>query len=170
MNWIQNYKSYCKMRGLKPSLASSLKNYKIIYPMKKVIEIKSRWSGAVLFSYECEDNTISKTVTKAYLKGANLKGAYLEGANLKGANLKGANLEGANLHKTGLYQFVGFGSASRCTTYNTISNIVKCGCFYDTLESFEMQVKSKHGNSNFGKEYSSIIEVMKVLKSMYFKK
>jgi uncharacterized protein YjbI with pentapeptide repeats len=38
-------------------------------------------SGADLFSHECVDNTIKKTV-----EAANLVGAYLTGANLVGAN------------------------------------------------------------------------------------
>jgi hypothetical protein len=70
---------------------------------KKVkIQIKHYFTGSVLFEYECEDNTISKTVQEAVskranLSGANLSGAYLSGANLSGANLSGAYLSGAYL-------------------------------------------------------------------------
>jgi hypothetical protein len=60
------------------------------------IEIKSIF-GILLFEYECEKNTIKKTVEKAYLRGANLSDAYLRGADLSGANLSDANLRGANL-------------------------------------------------------------------------
>ena len=46
--------------------------------MKKIkIEIKSRWTGNVLFEYEKDDNTIKDTVEQAILEGANLEGAYL---------------------------------------------------------------------------------------------
>ncbi len=85
--------------------------------MKLKIEIKN-WTGAILFEYEKEDNTLKDTVVKAVsesadlyganlygadLHGANLHGADLYGANLYGANLRGANLRGANLHGADLY-------------------------------------------------------------------
>jgi hypothetical protein len=76
--------------------------------MKFKIEIKSRFTGKILFSYEKENNTIKDTVIKALedganLYGANLYGANLDGANLYGANLDGANLDGANLVRANLY-------------------------------------------------------------------
>ena len=71
------------------------------------IEIKHRWFGKVLFSYEKEDNTIKDTLVEAvkqktylrgaYLSGADLSGAYLRGAYLSGAYLSGADLSGADL-------------------------------------------------------------------------
>ncbi|NJO00324.1 MAG: pentapeptide repeat-containing protein, partial [Bacteroidia bacterium] len=64
---------------------------------KMNIEIKSRWTGNVLFSFDCQSlkECLVKAVSeKAYLEEAYLKGADLKGANLEGANLKGANLEG----------------------------------------------------------------------------
>jgi uncharacterized protein YjbI with pentapeptide repeats len=81
------------------------------------IEIKCRFSGSVLFSHECEGNTIkitlevavvaganlaSANLAGAYLAGAYLAGAYLAGANLAGANLAGANLASANLASANL--------------------------------------------------------------------
>jgi hypothetical protein len=65
-----------------------------------VIEIKSRFSGEVLFSAEAK--TIAACLllaiaSRANLSGANLSGAYLSGADLYGANLSGANLSGAYL-------------------------------------------------------------------------
>ena len=86
-----------------------------------LIEIKSRFTGRVLFSRTAEGNTIKATVeaavsaranladanlggahlTGAYLTGAYLAGAYLAGADLADANLAGAYLAGANL--TGAY-------------------------------------------------------------------
>ena len=61
------------------------------------IEIKNRFTLNVLFSYECEENTILKTVNEALKKDANLQGADLRGANLQGADLQGADLRGADL-------------------------------------------------------------------------
>ena len=61
------------------------------------IQIKSRWTGSVLFELEKEYNTIKDTLTEAVKSGANLSGANLSGANLSGANLRGAGLRDANL-------------------------------------------------------------------------
>ena len=69
------------------------------------IEVKSRWTGEVLFSVEAGSLKLALEIgvkqganlKGAYLEGAYLEGAYLEGANLKGADLKGAYLEGADL-------------------------------------------------------------------------
>ena len=63
--------------------------------MKIKIEIKNRWTGAILFEYEKEDNTIKDTLVEAvkrhaYLRDADLRGAYLGGADLRGAYLGGA--------------------------------------------------------------------------------
>ena len=86
------------------------------------IEIKSI-IGNVLFSYDCEDNTVKKTVEEAVrqkvdlfyvdfygadlrfanLKGAHLNNAYVCSANLRSANLKEANLSEANLNYVDFY-------------------------------------------------------------------
>ena len=66
--------------------------------MSKVkIEIKSWFSGDVLFEYESESATMKKAVEAAIDGNANLSGADLSGADLSGADLSGANLSGANL-------------------------------------------------------------------------
>ena len=72
------------------------------------IEIKSHFSLEVLFSHECENNSVAITLAaainaKANLYGANLYGANLRSANLYGANLYGADLRGANLRSANLY-------------------------------------------------------------------
>ena len=59
-------------------------------------EIKSRFSGAVLFSLETE--SIKLCVEAAVKSRADLRGANLDGADLYGANLCGANLDGADLY------------------------------------------------------------------------
>ena len=61
----------------------------------EVIEIKKRWTGAVLYSGEHAD--VKEAVEAAVKAGANLRGANLRGANLRGADLDGANLDGAYL-------------------------------------------------------------------------
>ena len=59
------------------------------------IEIKNRFSGAVLFGVEAESWRVAVEI--AVKQGANLGGADLRGANLGGANLGGAKLWGAKV-------------------------------------------------------------------------
>ena len=59
------------------------------------VEIKSRFSGAVLFAAETESMRLA--VELAVKAGANLADANLADANLADANLAGANLAGADL-------------------------------------------------------------------------
>ena len=66
----------------------------------EVIEIKSRWTGAVLYSGEHAD--VKEAVEAAVKAGANLRDAYLADANLAGANLRDADLAGANLRGANL--------------------------------------------------------------------
>jgi hypothetical protein len=66
--------------------------------MNKIkLQIKSRFTGSILFEYESENNTIKETVVNAVKSGADLRGAYLSGADLRGADLGGADLRGADL-------------------------------------------------------------------------
>ncbi len=78
------------------------------------IEIKHRFSGATLFSFETESIKLclqaavksgadlsGAYLRGAYLRGADLRGAYLRGADLRGADLSGADLSGADL--SGVY-------------------------------------------------------------------
>jgi hypothetical protein len=74
---------------------------------KLKIEIKSWINGSLLFEYECEDNTLARTVQEAVnkradLSRANLSGAYLSGADLSRANLSRAYLSGAALSRANL--------------------------------------------------------------------
>ena len=76
--------------------------------MSKVkIEIKSWFSGDVLFEYESDNATMKKAVEAAVddnanLSGANLRDADLRDADLRDADLSGANLSGANLRDANL--------------------------------------------------------------------
>jgi len=72
------------------------------------LQIKSRFTGSILFEYESENNTIKETLleavkAKANLRGANLRGANLHDANLHDADLRDADLHGANLRVANLY-------------------------------------------------------------------
>ena len=66
------------------------------------IEIKHRYTGAVIFSLDEDGLTIKRTVEKAAevkinLRIADLRGADLRGADLRGAYLSSADLSGADL-------------------------------------------------------------------------
>ena len=72
-----------------------------------LIEIKNRFTGKLIYSLDCENNTIKLTVKAAIelkidlsmadLSWADLSWANLSGANLYKADLSWANLSGANL-------------------------------------------------------------------------
>jgi uncharacterized protein YjbI with pentapeptide repeats len=69
--------------------------------MKTLIKINSIF-GKLLFEYECEENSIKKTLEQAVklktdLSSVNLESANLENANLRYVNLRYVNLENANL-------------------------------------------------------------------------
>jgi len=51
------------------------------------IQIKSRFTSAVLFEHDCEGNSIRMTLELAIKSGANLIGADLSDANLSRAYL-----------------------------------------------------------------------------------
>ncbi len=121
----------------------------------------------------------------AYLKRANLRGACLERANLRGANLCMADLEGANLSRAylegaylpiGVYQIVGPGCCNRCTTYDSVSDQVICGCWDDKkgnhLDSFIARIESIYGsngkkpNSVYYAEYMSAINFFRAMKEL----
>src|SRR3990167_5075910 len=100
-----------KMAFIKP-LTIGQKKLKTLnnskYMSKIKIEIKHYLTGAVIFEYEKENNTVKETLLKALkekadLRGANLYGADLREANLYGANLRGADLRGADLYGANLY-------------------------------------------------------------------
>jgi hypothetical protein len=69
------------------------------------IEIKNRYTGAVIFSHTQENNSIKSTVEMAVDLGASLNrtdlGASLNGADLTSADLTGASLNGARLDCVG---------------------------------------------------------------------
>ena len=64
--------------------------------MKTKLQIKSIY-GNVLFEYECEDNTIKKTIEEVVKADADLSYADLSGVDLTNANLEGAHLKDAVL-------------------------------------------------------------------------
>ena len=65
-----------------------------------MIQIKHRWTNAVL--YELEVETLREAVIKAVKSGANLSDANLRDADLSGADLRGADLRDVNLRDADL--------------------------------------------------------------------
>ena len=63
----------------------------------KQVQIKNRWTGAVLFTADIPDDTPSGMEMRAALEKATQERAYLAGADLARANLAHADLTGANL-------------------------------------------------------------------------
>ena len=74
------------------------------------IEIKSRFTGGILFSVETESLKLAveaavkggSDLQGAYLRGSDLQGAHLQGADLWGAYLQGSDLRGADLQGSDL--------------------------------------------------------------------
>jgi hypothetical protein len=66
------------------------------------IEIKNRWTGEVIYSHECEYNTIRKTVEQAFKDHADLHYADLSNADLSNAHLHYAHLSNADLSNADL--------------------------------------------------------------------
>ncbi len=73
--------------------------------MSVLMQIKNRWTDAVLFQGEFDsmkDCVLAAFQSSADLRDADLRDADLCGANLRGANLRDANLRGANLRDANL--------------------------------------------------------------------
>jgi hypothetical protein len=61
--------------------------------------------------------------------------------------------------------FSKFGSSNRTTTVFLDKDknvLIKCGCFEGTLQEFESQVKETHGDNKYGREYKTMIELIKI--------
>ena len=110
--------------------------------------------GKLLFEYECEDNTIKKTVTEAIKNSANLRSADLSYVNLSYAKTDKRYI-----------QISCIGSEKRMTTYCFENDKIWCCCFTGTLKDFEKQVQKTHKhNENHLKEYIGFINYLKSLK------
>ena len=154
------------------------------------IQIKNRYTGAVLF--ECEQTegmtlrdalekatTVETDLGGADLRGAYLGGAYLGGADLGGADLRGAYLGGADLRGAYLggadlgdgkkligdrpcFQVGPIGSRSGyLQSFITDSGVViKAGGFTGSIDEFLTAVGKEHGDNNHAKEYRAAITLI----------
>lgn len=82
--------------------------------MKEIIIISWR-TRRIIFSYECEDNTIKKTVEEAVRRKISLAFADLTCLDLSGVDLRNADLRWADLSDTNL-----LGADLRCSILNNV--------------------------------------------------
>jgi len=113
------------------------------------IEIKNRWNDAVLFSSECEDNTLLKCVQEAIKKGA-----YLRDADLRGALIGEVKIKKAIVF-TGIYKYI----AMPIITEDD-KTYVKLGCHLRTVEDWE---KDFWNNPNEFPDDNSVKSQLRVL-------
>ena len=115
------------------------------------IEIKNRFNGDVIYSYECKNNTLKITCVKAVLDKISLRGADLRGANLRDADLRGADLRGAAIVIYGMMW-----------TIQITKNYIKIGCQSHTLDDWvdfdDDEISKMHDNAlEFWKENKDFI-------------
>ena len=125
------------------------------------IEIKNRFNGDVIYSYECKNNTLKITCVKAVLdkislRGANLRGADLRGADLRDADLRGADLRGAYLRDTAIVIY------GMMWPIQITKNCIKIGCQSHTLDDWvdfdDDKISKMHDNAlEFWKENKDFI-------------
>ena len=147
------------------------------------IQIKDRFSGAVLFEHEAEGNTLKLTVeaavkVRANLGRADLRGAYLGGADLGRASMGGADLGGAKISETEtllkdrpFLQLGPIGSRGDVLiAWLTDKGVfVRAGCFYGSLDDFRAAVEKKHGDSDHGKEYQAAMFMIEAHAAIWMK-
>ena len=131
------------------------------------IQIKHRFTDAVLFECEAPEGMSSglqmrHAVERAVLARANLAGAYLAGANLDGANLAdGVTLVGDRP----IFQVGPIGS--RCaffTAYITSDGLrFDAGCQHQiTREKFEERLAEHHSDNEHAKEYRAALALIDI--------
>ena len=138
-------------------------------------EIKSRFTGKIIFSVEAESWRLAveaavksgADLSRANLSGVELSGANLSGANLYKADLSGAQLSGADLSRanlsgadlSGYISFGPIGSAQRYlwARWEGEKYMVHTGCFHGELELFKKEVFKKHKAGQYRDEYDAVI-------------
>lgn len=86
------------------------------------IQIKNRYNNKVIFEYDCEDNTIRKTVQEAIKAKVSLVQANLAGVNLKNINFNGVNLKAVNFSDSDLEHST-FDNACLVSSYFGFTNL-----------------------------------------------
>ena len=122
----------------------------------------------------CGANLRSADLYGADLCGADLYGADLRGADLCGADLRGANLCGADLRDANLCgdrkligdrPFMQIGPIGSRSDY-LIAHItdkglmLRAGCFFGSVDAFELALDAEYGNNNHAKEYRAALALI----------
>ena len=136
-----------------------------------MIEIKHRYTGAVLFSADVGSMRLcveAALTARADLTSANLTSANLRYADLRYADLTYTNLRYANLTSaTGVRGVLTIGPiGSRADALLAILDEsggirVTTGCFSGSLTEFEAAVQATHGDSEHGQHYRLAIALIK---------
>ena len=98
-------------------------------------------NGKILFSHDCENNTLIKTLEYAKVRGTDLRHADLRYADLRDANLRDANLRYADLRYADLryadlrYADLIVLTLPRWTAYVQIKT-VRIGCQHHTHDQW----------------------------------
>ena len=125
------------------------------------IQIKSIF-GDVIFEYECENNTIKKTIEKAIkekkslsysnLRGSNLSYSNLSGSDLRGSDLRGSNLRGSDLSYSDLSGSDLRGSKNKKNAYlpifckwshSILGDKIQIGCKIKTIQEWDCFFESE---------------------------
>jgi hypothetical protein len=128
------------------------------------IEIKSYFSGSVLFSHDVGGNTVKLTLEAAVSARADLSGANLSGADLSGAYLSGADLSNDEklVGERPIFQLGPIGS--RCAyliAYVTDKGLrLRAGCFFGNRAEFEARLSDTHGENDHAVEYRAALALI----------
>lgn len=136
------------------------------------IEIKNRYTNEVIFTHECEDNTIKKTVEEAVRHGVNLSYSDLSGSDLSGSDLKGSNLSYSDLKDSNLRGSKNLDKTVKLPMYCkwthgiTNGNLIHIGCEKKTIEEWDLffssdeVISTKRGTQEF-KQIQAVFEAYK---------
>ena len=97
------------------------------------IEIKHKFTGAVIFAYEKENNTIKDTVEEAVRLNVSLEYANLENSNLQNCDLENCKLQNANL------QNCDFRNSNLAYSYLEYANLQNCDLRYANLKNADLK-------------------------------
>ena len=147
------------------------------------IEIKHRYTDAVLFAYDAENNTMRLTVEAAVSAKADLRGSDLSGSNLRYSDLSGSDLRYSKLSDSDLrdsdlsgsklsgsdlsgdrpiLQIGPIGSrADFLIAYLTDTGImIRAGCWYGTRGEFAAAVVAEHDDNVHAREYRAALAMI----------
>ena len=122
------------------------------------VEIKHRFSGAILFALETESMRLC--VEAAVQSRVSLDYASLVGARLDGASLDGASLDyGEKILANGVRMIGPIGSrSSYCAAYATDKGLrFREGCFFGDPDALRKKVVATHGATDHALDYEAWI-------------